>query len=130
MINVVDTVAVDSPLAALDALTSQGGAAAFRDIKAYTTYDVRGRNIRVSYASGIPFAAPIRMTLRLLGGRVEFSGTGPLGMRVEGDWTVRGDGTARLEQRVHAPPCFEPLVRRRVARALQDLQRAAARTQA
>jgi len=122
-----ETIAVDSPVAALDVLTAREGAAAFRDITRYDSYEVRDDGIHVTYRSGIPLTAPVSMTIRPRGARIDFYGRGPLGMQTSGAWTVAPNGIARLQQNVVALPVLEPFVRRRVARALADLQRAAAR---
>lgn len=128
-----ETANVRSPIAALDVLTTRAGARAFRDIGEYTTYTVRhesdGSSIGISYPSGIPFAAPVDMTLRPRGTTVTFAGTGPFGSRIEGRWHVARDGTVTLDQTVSGTAARLPwarlAIRRKVLRALEDLKRAA-----
>lgn len=126
MIRVVETGHVESPVAALDLLTSEHGAESFRDIKKYTRYhqDVDG-TISASYPSGIPFAGDVVLTVRPQGKVVAFAGGGPLNAAFSGTWTIERNGSVVLEQVVHAPRWAMPLVKRRVRRAMQDLEDAA-----
>lgn len=113
-----ESVAVSDPRAAMRALVSREGAAAFRDIKAYSTYEKKGRFVEVAYQTTF---GTVSMTLDPREYEVSFVGKAPLGVSFEGCWKHVGTRVI-LEQRVFGVPgLLRPLVRGRVARALEDL---------
>ena len=127
-IAIIENGKVVSPLRAFDVLTSEEGARCFRDIGKYTTFEKTDNLIHVTYPSGIPCTAPVKITMRPEGRRIKFSGTGPMNAKIQGLWEIAPDGEVVLMQTVEGIPMrgwAKPLIRRRVRRAIEDLEKCA-----
>jgi hypothetical protein len=108
---------------AFHALTSREGAPLFRDIGEYTEYERKGAEIHLAYPT---LWGLTRVVLKPRDLRVAFEGSAPLGVSFGGSWTYVGTQVV-LEQTVRGLPWFaRGTVEARVARALEDLARAAA----
>ena len=124
---------------AMALLTSKNGAAAFRDIGAYEAYEAAAEagGVRVAYTAGWgPFKVPVGLHLVPQGeGTLTFKSTA--GMLTSGRWTFRETGprscVASLSQTMvpRGIAAWVPLasvLRGRVRRAFEDLQRARGKT--
>jgi hypothetical protein len=124
-------------------LTSKNGAAAFRDIGAYDSYETVAADgagagaVRVAYTTGWgPFKVPVGLHLVSQGaGTLTFKSTA--GMSTSGRWTFRETGprscVASLSQTlaprgIAAWVPLASLLRGRVRRAFEDLQRTRGKT--
>lgn len=105
---------------AIEILTSEEGAGAFRDIGKYTQYSRLGNEIHVAYDS---FWGTTHLTMKPRWDSVIFEGTGPLGVHFGGSWR-HVDKSMILEQQVHGVPRLaRGMVNARIQRALEDLQK-------
>lgn len=124
---------------AMELLTSRNGAAAFRDIRAYEAYEAvaDGGGVSVAYTAGWgPFKVPVGLHLVPRGaGTLTFKSTA--GMPTHGRWTFQETGprscVANLSQTlvprgIAAWVPLGSLLRGRVRRAFEDLQRARGKT--
>lgn len=124
---------------AMALLTSRDGAAAFRDIRAYDSYSPTNDDdgVCVTYTAGWgPFKVPVGLRLVPRGaGTLTFQST--TGMPTSGRWTFQETGprscVANLSQTlvprgIAAWVPLASLLRGRVRRAFEDLQRARGKT--
>jgi hypothetical protein len=121
--HVHDSVPIKHPHKAFHALTSRESGKLFRDIGEYTSYETKGNQIHVSYPT---LWGRTQVVLRPAAMRLTFEGRAPLGVGFGGSWTYV-DGAMVLEQHVWGVPWGSgSIVRKRVARALEDLAAASA----
>lgn len=123
---------------AMALLTSRHGAAAFRDIRAYDSYETTGEEVHVTYAAGWGWVkAPVSLQLLRQGLRtLTFKSTGG-GVPTHGRWMFEETGPrsciANLSQTLvpRGVAAWVPLaaiLRGRVRRAFEDLQKSRGKT--
>lgn len=106
---------------AFEKLTTKDGARHFRDIQKYTSYSTIDNKVNVEYST---FWGTISQEMTIdTNKRITFRGQGPWGLTFAGSWTRTYEDIQLKHTVWGVPGCMRGLVKKKVDRALQDVEK-------